>query len=106
MPPTEAANDIQTETLSIQMPATLAAKIRARVLTGEFASESEAVVHDLLEVDEWSWLPDEGFGPSLEEMLEEVPAQLERIAGGEEKTYSMEEVRQYLAAHREERLKG
>ncbi len=38
----------ETETLTITLPADLVRSIRERVAAGEFASESDVIVHDLV----------------------------------------------------------
>jgi Arc/MetJ-type ribon-helix-helix transcriptional regulator len=102
VPPTET----ETVAMTIEVPLRLAESIRARVERGEFPTENDLVVHDLYEAEEWSMLPDEPFGRSLEDVLAEVPAQLERIARGEEKTFTLEEVQQRFAGRRAEFLRG
>lgn len=85
--------------LEIEVPASIADGLRARVASGEFASESDAIVHLLLRADRMqAQLPG-----SEGEWDEEVRETILRLDQGEEPTYTLEELRQYFAQRRVQR---
>jgi Arc/MetJ-type ribon-helix-helix transcriptional regulator len=85
--------------LEIEVPASIADGLRARVASGEFASEGDAIVHLLLRADRMqAQLPG-----SEGEWDEEVRETILRLDQGEEPTYTLEELRQYFAQRRVQR---
>lgn len=106
---------MQTETIEVTLPIDLIERIRDRVRSGEFASESDVVVHRLtFEEDDWSDLPFETLpfdpenpattGTEEDWLRHVVPQRLQEIENGSEKTVTTDEVRSHFAALKAARL--
>jgi Arc/MetJ-type ribon-helix-helix transcriptional regulator len=102
MPQTEASSEVKTVRLEIEVPASIADVIRARVASGEFASESEFVTDLLLEAERVC-----SVRPALQknedEWEDEIRETIARLDQGEEPTCTVEEIRQYLEQRRAHR---
>ncbi|PKP90635.1 MAG: type II toxin-antitoxin system ParD family antitoxin [Alphaproteobacteria bacterium HGW-Alphaproteobacteria-16] len=91
-----------TRRIDIELPDELADAVEARVSSGEYASVS-AVIEDGLRAlaareDDPAW------DAEVEHWLKtEVAATYDRLKAGEERTYSVEEVREYLRQARDAR---
>lgn len=85
-----------TQSLSITLPIELAERVKAKVASGEYASESDVVSDGLLML-----LDDDGAGedPAIEKWLrDKLAPTIERIEAGTLKVRPLEEVRQRLHA--------
>ncbi len=86
----------EMETLTLTLPVEVVQRIRARVQAGEFASESEVIAHAVQ--DDWAGvLPALSDDDEEEWLRDEVFPALQRLDAGEERTYTADEVRKYLA---------
>ena len=102
MLPTDANSQAKTVTVEIELPTLILESIRARVASGEFASESEAVTH-LLGKAEQMYSIESTLHDTDDEWDNEIRETIARLDRGEEPTYTLEEVRQHLGQRREQR---
>ncbi len=97
---------MQTETLQITLPASVAQRLRERVQSGEFMDESSAISQSLTQTDElgeWADLPNDSMPYNHDSLSTDafdrlvLPGRLAGWEAGQQKTYTVEEVRQYFA---------
>ena len=99
MPPPGPDSQEKTVTLEIQLPTSVADGLRARVSSGEFASESDVVAHLLRKAGRMQ----PPTPVNEEEWDNEVCETIARLDRGEEPTYTLEEMRQHFEQRRAER---
>lgn len=90
-----------TQTIKVTLPSELVEQVRAKVQSGEYASESDVIRASLLDYEANHGITGD---PELDAFIEkDVKATLERMRRGEERMYTADEVEERLRIHRSKR---